>query len=481
MTSHIRKIFRKTVIYTVGSIFNRLLPFLLLPLYTYYFTPEDYGIYSLVYSLWFFIVLVYLFGFESGFQKVFMETNDYLSRVKIYSSVMFVMMFISFFFSLIIYSFSEVISVILFSNSSAAYLIKLLSILLVVDSLSRFPMILLSCEQRSAAYTSVNAVAVTLNVILNIIFIVLLGMGIESVFLAYIFSYILVFISSVFLTRKYLRFEFSINITQKLFSVSFLFFLYGVFLILIDLADRFMLEYFRGTAEVGIYSASYRIGIVMNLVITGFKIAWMPFFMSLKDKQENREVYARIFKYFSYAGLTAFLVFSLLSDDLIKFRIGTFYLLNQNYWSGIDVIPYILAAYLFHGLFLNLTIASFLENKLGYLLISSGIGSFMNILFNLFLIPKYGMVGAAVSTLIAYIVMFVVLYILSQKIYYIPYDWLNILKAFLITLLLFFLGFYISSAEIISYFTSLIVDITLSLVLIVYLFRNNLKKYLLKV
>ncbi len=476
MSSPIRKIFSDTIIYTVGSVFNRLLPFLLLPIYTYYFKPELYGIFSLVYSFWFFVVVFYLYGMETSFQKHFIEAKSHEEKKLIFSSTLIMQFVTSVIFSIIIYFLADFISEKLTGSTGNSYLIRLLSSILIIDVLYRYPMILINSEQRSKLYAGINAVGVIINVAANIVFIIYLKYGIVSIFYSYLISYTFVFITSLAYSSKYFGFVFNSSMAKQLYRSARLFLYYGLFLISIDLIDRFILEYFKGTVEVGIYSACYRIGVVMNLVITGFKVAWTPFFLNMKEEENNKEIFSRVFTYFCYGGLIAFLTFSLLSDDIVKINIAGYSLLNQSYWPGLVIIPYILLAYLFSGLYLNLTVASFFQNKIKYLIISSAVGCISNIVLNLILIPKYSMLGAAIATMVSYLIMFVVLYIFSQKIYRIQYEWGSITKAVIITAAIYFVNIYIPDYLKLNYIYTLSIEFfSIILLFIVLLGKKSLE------
>ena len=459
MPFQIQKIFSDTIIYTIGSVFNRLLPFLLLPIYTLYFPPAEYGIFSLVYSFWFFVSVFYLYGMETAFQKLFLEAKDEESKKKIYSSTLILIFSTSVIFSVIIYFLSDTIASKITGSPANGYLIRLLAFILVADSMYRFPMILINSIQRSKLYSFLNSIAVIINVAVNIVLIVVYKQGIEAIFYSYLVSYTFLFVISLVSSAKYFIAAISRATVSLLLKNAHLFLYYGIFLISIDLIDRFILEYFKGSAEVGIYSASYRIGIVMNLVITGFKVAWTPFFMNMKGEEGNREIFSKVFTYFCYGGLVIFLLFSLLADDLVKINVAGYTLLNEKYWSGLIIIPYILLAYLFSGLYLNLTVASFFQNKIKYLIISSGAGCVSNIALNFMLIPQFSIIGAAVSTMISYFIMFIVLYYFSQKIYRINYEWGFILKAATITLVLFVINIYIPHFFQIRYIYIVLIEI----------------------
>lgn len=452
MHSHLRKIFSDTLIYSAGNIFNRLLPFLLLPVYTYYFQPEQYGVFSLIYSFWFFVVVFYLFGMETSFQKFFIEAKQPEEQKKIFSSTVILISITSLIFSSVIYLLSSAISKWLTGNIANAYLIKLLALILIIDALSRFPMILINGMQESKKYAVINSICVVVNVAANIILIVVLKFGIESILYSYAISYSVLFLLSFADVRKYFEFSFSRETINYLLKFAYSFLFYGLFVVSMDLMDRFILGYFKGDAEVGIYSACYRIGIVMNLLISGFRTAWIPFFLNLKDEQNNKEIFSKIFSYFCFGGLILFLFLSLFVNDIVALKIGEFSLLNKNYWSGLGIIPFILLAYLFFGLYTNLNIASYFENKIKYLIISSAAGCASNIILNLILIPKYSIMGAAIATMVSYMIMFITIYYYSQKIYRINYAWKSIIFITVVTFILYFINIFISDKIQISYF-----------------------------
>ncbi len=297
-------------------------------------------------------------------------------------------------------------------------------------------MILINSLQLSKVYTFINVSGVVVNIIANILFIIILGFGIESIFYSLIISYFFMLVISLFYCRKYLGFDFDKDKLKTLAKFAHSFLYYGIFLIILDQADKFIIQYFHGSSEVGIYSACYRIGMIMNLVISGFRTAWIPFFMNLKEEENNKEIFSKIFSYFSYAGMLFFLAIALFGNTIVEFKFGSFSLLDQKYWNGMVILPYILLSYFFFGWFTNVNIASYFENKIRYLIISSGIGAVFNIVLNFVLIPHYSIIGAAISTMVSYLIMFISLYYFSQKIYYIKYEWSKII---FVTVFTFFL------------------------------------------
>jgi O-antigen/teichoic acid export membrane protein len=168
----------------------------------------------------------------------------------------------------------------------------------------------------------------------------------------------------------------------------------------------------------------------------------------------------------------------------VKINIAGYTLLNQNYWGGLVIIPYILIAYLFSGLYLNLNIAAFFQNKIKYLILSSGIGCLSNIILNFILIPKYSIAGAAIATMLSYMIMFIVLYYYSQKIYRIEYEWKPIFRAAVLTIVIYLINIYIPDYFKMSYIYTLILEIiSILLVFLLLMGRKSaefVKPYILK-
>ena len=448
--SYLKKIFSDSVIYGFGNIINRLLGFLLLPLHTFFFRPAEYGTFSLIYSFGFFAAVFYLFGMETSFQKYFIESKEDKNRKEIFSTTLILLFFTSLVFSFAIYLFSDKIAFIITGNTSNGYLVKLLSLLLFIDVLSRFPMILINSLQLSKVYTIINVGGVLVNIAANALFIIGLGMGIEAIFYALILSYLFMLVVSFIYCFKYFQFRFNKSRIKTLARFAHSFLYYGIFLIILDQADKFIIQYFKGSDEVGIYSACYRIGMIMNLVISGFRTAWIPFFLNLKGEENNKEIFSKVFSYFVYGGMLFFLVVALFGTDIVEIKLGGFSLLNEKYWNGMTILPFILLSYFFFGLFTNVNIASYFENKIKYLIISSGLGALSNIVFNFLLIPEYSIIGAAVSTMLSYFIMFTALYYFSQKVYFIMYEWKKIF--FIITLSI---GLYLVNVSLRDSFSAL--------------------------
>lgn len=466
--SHVRKLFSHTIIYGLGIILNRSVNFILLPVYTNYYSPQDIGMLTLLQSFSFFLLVIYALGMETSFMKFFVEEKNKTKRSVIFSSALFFLLAFTVIFSSVIYFYSE--SIVYFfeftDTDTSILLLKILCVLMVADTVYRFPLLLFRAELNAKTYAYINLLTFIVNIVSNIVMIVYLRMGIEAILYSYLLSVIITLIVSLIITGKYLIFRISFSEIKKMLVYGNKFIYIGLCLILIDMSDRFFLKYFYNEKTVGIYWANYRLAAVMSLLIAAFKFSWTPYFLNLTENPENKKIISKIFTYFCFTGLSLFLIFSLLTDKLVQTEVFGIQFLDEKYYYGLSIIPIILLAFFFSGAYSTLNAAPFFTDKTILILFISVTGLIINIALNFLLIPVLGMNGAALSTLFTYFAMFLIMYYYSQKIYKINYEWKLILRISLLTGVFFL----ISKAVLNNISGNINFQIILNLVLIVLFF-----------
>ncbi|MBP9190938.1 MAG: oligosaccharide flippase family protein, partial [Ignavibacteria bacterium] len=188
--SHISELFRQTVIYGLGIMLNKSVGFLLIPLYTKYFPPEQIGLFTLVQSLSLFLGVVYMFGMETSFMKFFIDEKGEKDKAEVYSSTLIFLFIVAAALSSFIYIYSGSIAE-LFKFSpvdESSFLVQILSLMMLIDTLYRFPLLLFRAKLESKTYALINLFTFFINIISNVVFIVILKYGVESIFYSYILS-----------------------------------------------------------------------------------------------------------------------------------------------------------------------------------------------------------------------------------------------------------------------------------------------------
>lgn len=255
-------------------------------------------------------------------------------------------------------------------------------------------------------------------------------MGIEAVFIsnaiASAFS-LVVLLPDIF---KNLSLQIKLNELKDMLKFGIPYLPAGLASMVIQVIDRPILQKLTNESAVGIYSANYKLGIFMMLYVSMFQYAWQPFFLNNAKEKNAREIFAKVLTYFVLVGAVVLVMISLFIDNLVKIQIFHKSIIQAAYWSGLNIIPIVLLAYLFNGIYVNLTAGIFIESKTKYIPYITGFGALVNVVCNFLLIPVMGITGAAFATLASYLFMAAVLYFVVQRFYRIEYEFNKLLKIF---------------------------------------------------
>ncbi|MCW9098356.1 MAG: polysaccharide biosynthesis C-terminal domain-containing protein, partial [Ignavibacteriaceae bacterium] len=227
---------------------------------------------------------------------------------------------------------------------------------------------------------------------------------------------------------------------------------------------------------VGIYKANYKLGIFMMLFVNMFQYAWQPFFLQNAKDPSAREMFSKVLTYFVLVGSILLIVLSLFINDVAKIQIAGYSLIGSEYWSGLNIIPIVLLAYLINGMYVIFSAGIYIEEKSIYVPIITGLGALVNVVANFILIPVLNITGAALATLAAYFVMALGYYYVTQKFYKVKYELKRIGHIFLAVLLVGILFYYLRSTGNLYFIYKMILLILFTLYLyFVAINRNEIK------
>lgn len=434
--SLLKKLVGQTAIYGLSSIVGRLLNFLLVPLYTGIFAPEEYGIFSVLMTVVAFAMVVLTYGFETAF---FHFTNKEEDSEKVLSTGFVSLLSTSLLFLLLATFYSQSIANLLHVSEYPNF-ICWLAWILVLDVLTTLPFAKLRVDNRAWRFAYIRLVNITVNIGLNLFFYLLcpylLKQGIALNFVESFYNPAMgigyIFISNLMasavmlllLTPEILKLKISFDfaVWKKMVKYGLPLLIGGLAYVANEMADRLLLELFlpnkdTATAEVGIYSACYKIAIFMTLFIQAFRYGAEPFFFAQAQKKDAKEQYARIMRYF--IAFTAFIFLSInVFIDIIKHFIQ-----DEAYHAGLDVVPILLLANLFLGMYYNLSVWYKVSEKTRFGAYLSVAGAAITIGLNVWLIPTMSYMGSAWATLICYASMCVMSYVFSRRHYPISYNW----------------------------------------------------------
>ena len=283
------------------------------------------------------------------------------------------------------------------------------------------PFAFLRLNNRPIAFAVVKLVNIAVNVGLNLLFVVVLDFGIESIPLAGLLSSAVTLFMLLPVYERRLKLCFSREVLRKMLRYGLPLVPASLAAMVIQVADKPLLLFFTDTATVGIYQANIKLGIFMLLVVSMFQYAWQPFYLQRARDRDAPQLFARVLTYFCLASCLMVVGLSVLIQDIVRFEIGGWHLLHPDYWSGTVIVPIVLIGHLFFGIYVILTAGPAIEKKTGRVALIAGVGAAANLSANLILIPRFGMHGAAVAQIIAYLLMASGMYLAIRKIYPIPH------------------------------------------------------------
>ncbi len=463
----------ETAIYGISSVVGRFLNYLLVPLFTYYFVPAEYGIIAELYAYMGFLSVLLLLGLETGFFR-FRADERWPSKL-VYATTLWIVLGFSLVFLITILLYLKPLAILMRYPKQQNYLVWA-ALILVLDAAGSIAFAKLRAEHRALKFAGIKLLEIGINIGLNLFFIGLcqhayttdpnswLGqlwnpsIGVGYVLLANLAA------SSVKLMLlmpelQELKFGFNILILQKILIYSLPMVLIGLAGIVNEMLDRVILKYLlpfdptTNMAQLGIYSACYKLSILMNLFIQAFRYAGEPFFFAHAKQANARQMYAEVLHYFVIFCVFIFLIVTLYID-FFKYFIGS------PYRVGLKVVPILLLANLFLGIYVNLSIWYKLSD---HTLMGAGVsflGAIITLILLLWWVPIFGYMGAAWATLVCYAVMALLSYLLGQHYYPVPY---NILKIF--GYMLLGIGIYGSHTWLVNYVSEPILSSSFGLTL----------------
>ncbi len=421
----IEKVFRlgkETAIYGLSSIVGRFLNFLLVPFYTNYLTPDEYGVVSNIYAYVAFIFVVYGYGMDSAYMR-FVSTLEMGDKKQNFSTPFFSLVGTSILFSLVIYFSATPVASLIGGPDAQSGLIRYAAWILFFDTLSIVPFAYLRMENKAKMFAGLRILNIFINVVLTILLLVVLHMKMEAVFTANLLASALTFLVLLWFAFPQLTFRFSRPLYREFLRFGLPYIPAGLAGIAIQVIDRPIVRALTNDATLGVYQANYRLGVLMMLVVGMFDYAWRPFFLTHAKDADAKELFAKVFTYLVSLMMLVFVGVSLFIDDLVRIHLFGRYFIHPSYWGGLSIVPVVLLAYIFTGAYVNFVVGVYLEKKTKYLPFATGAGALVNVAANYVLIPRLGIMGAAIATLLSYIVMAIGIYFPSQRLYHVRYEW----------------------------------------------------------
>jgi len=412
MFKDLKSLGKESVIYGLSTVGARLLNFLLMPFYTHYLLPAEYGVVATVFSYIAFLNIFYQYGMDQAYMRHYGDREKAFSTA--YSSVLITCGL----FSLLLAAAPGFWARLGGIGAGRSDLVLYAAVILFLDGVNVLPFADLRMGHKPYYFAGVRLFSITLNVVLNIVLITRFHMGIQGIFIANVASSLF----SVAAVPKRFKFTLDREMLAKLLNYALPLLPAGLGAMAVQVIDRPILLRLSGEAAVGIYQANYRLGIFMVLLVSMFDQAWRPFFLERAEKPESVKVFARVLTYFVLVLVWLGLALSFFIPDLVRFHIAGKPLIHPNYWPGLKIVPVVLFAYLVNGVYVNLLAPVIIAKKTKIIMFATLAGAAVSVAANFALIPAMGIFGPPWAAFAAYCVMALVVYFGGRRFFPVPYE-----------------------------------------------------------
>jgi O-antigen/teichoic acid export membrane protein len=426
---HLNRLFKHSVLYGLSETISRGTGFVLVFIYVKALTAAELGIRTEFYAASAFLVLFYTLGLDNAFLRYFMDDGFKDQKDRIFSTALYFTVLTGVIFYTAAFFAGPTISSLIAESSSYVYITHLLFLILILDTVVIYPTLILRAENRFLYYFIISVTRFVLFIVLNILFIGYFGRGLRGVFEANLIVVLVVFAILLPVYAKYFSGKLSFAILKKLlyFGVPTIFTVFA--LRIIDLADRRLILHYFDESHVGEYAVPYTLGMVGIMVfVNSFRIAWQPFYLTLGSNPDAKRIFSRTATYYAMFISVMFLGITLFRNELF-----TLYTRGEYPVSLANIMPFVSLSYVIYGFYVIMLAGVFLKEKTTILPVATFAGAAVNVGLNIVFIPKYGIIGAAYATVIAYAVMVIILYFFSRRIYRVEYELKRLGAVFLIT------------------------------------------------
>ncbi|GAB6168178.1 oligosaccharide flippase family protein [Clostridium carnis] len=427
-----------TVIYAIGQILNKLISFLLVPLYTYKLGTEGFGQLSLVDMIYSLVGIFVILGIGSGYIRYYNEYDKEREKLKntaiTFALIVMVAIFIINLFLAPFYSHT------LLKIDNAYYIMLLIILRASVEQFSYLLLINYSMTFQATKVVKFELIKLVLNLLFVIYYVAFRDQEILGMYKGYVISNFIVLIILLKQYYKKIRFEIDKKMLRKMFKYSVQLLPSGVAAVILNLADRYVLEYFVGLSITGVYSLGYKFGILIDPVfVTPFKKAFTPFKYEVWNKDDANEKLNIWYEKYHILGISIILLIAIFSKSMVML------FSSNDFIDAYKIVPLILISYFIYGKSEFFSLGIYVKNKVyydPYIMISGGI---LNIVLNILLIPKLNMYGATLATILSYMFINICFKYLSNKVCEFKFKTtLKIMKCYFISIFIYIIYYFLT-------------------------------------
>ena len=431
--SKIKELFNHGLIYGLTSSLQSILGFLLLPILTTYYSPAEFGVYSIILLASALASAIFYFGASSALGRYYYDEDTTIYRRQIVSTALFVTIFGAILLVLFSVLFGKKLSILLFSCPDYHLHLVLAFSGAAFGFLLNTMTLLLRYEKRSKLFMIITLTGVVINFIITYLLLTRFHLGVLAPLYGSFFSMGLCFFYLLILKFSDLTFNIKWNHVKKILSFGLQLSVSGLLFYFLDYVDRLIMKDLLPMSDVGIYSLGCRIGVIINVIlILPFSLIWAPIRMQYANSN-NQKFTITVASYLAIIGFIIVAVSVLFGEEMMRLIFS-----NNKYADAAKVFPLIMLSLLFYGFQNIIDFGIYINNKIYFFIIISLIGIGFNILMNYWLIPYFGFIASAYVTFLTYFITTSLIYLISSRYHKMELEWKRIIIPFFVLIILYF-------------------------------------------
>jgi O-antigen/teichoic acid export membrane protein len=422
LARELKRLTRHTAIYGIGGLVSRILAVVLLPLYTHYLPTNAYGKVEIVTAATAVLSIVLQMGIASAFFRFYFDAKTPAAKLVVVRT--------SFWFTMTMSTLGLVLGLVFAAPfghwiglGHDPSLVRAGAVGLWAQTNYNQLTSLFRVEERSVAYAIASVANVLITISAMVVFVAVLHKGAIGLVVGNFTGTLSVYLILVAYRREQLGLQFDRRLFRAMQTFGMPLVPSALALWAINFVDREFVSWYKGDGEVGIYSAAIKIGSVVSFMVFAFRTAWPAFAYSIEDDRAAKRAYAFVLTYLLTLASWLSLALGALAPWLVEALLSPKYHRAE---KGVALLAFAFAVYAGYTV---LAIGSGRARRTQMNWVVTGIGAAANVGLNFWLIPRYGMVGAAISTAAAYVTLFVGMAIYAQSVYRVAYQWRRILTS----------------------------------------------------
>lgn len=428
MRERITGLFKNLTIYGVGDVATNLVSFLLLPVYVRHLTPVDYGIIGLLLSVEVVAKIVFRFGLDGSFMRLYFDCPDERAKQTLASTLFGFLLLVDGAILVLVTPFAGPVSTALFGVPGYGLVLLLTLLNIFVMGFSFLPFHVLRIEQRSRQFVAFTFARSAGTLVVRLLLVVGLGMGVLGVVLADVVVSAVITAALVGRYAALLRPSFSTSVLREALAFGLPRLPHGLAHQIVAVADRYVLRVFASLHEIGLYSIGATFGLALKLFLSAFEYAWAPFYFATMKEPNAKVTFSLVTTYgvavlaWMAAGVSA------MARDVVRL------MTTPEFFDAAHVVPLVAIGVLLQGVYLLTSIGLNITKNTKSYPVATGIAAATSVAANVLLVPRFGIVGAAGANALAYGALAGASYVLSQRVYPIAYEWGRLAKVALAAL-----------------------------------------------